>query len=213
MRESSRKTPPAGGDAARRLFVFLFCRGIASQAICLGMRPAKLCFAPVGDCIPDRNDPPPQGQGNRIPPSPPTSSNPRHSGIFIPPANDSAIATLRWRNENIRNPPRQHAESPTRPCRPLVVPKRRLGMRPAKRRFALPPEKKPRHSGIFIPPANDSAIATLRWRNENIRNPPRQHAESPTRPCRPPCRSQAPLGNASREAPLRLFNQPPFRRE
>ena len=36
MRESSRTAPPAGGDAARGLFVFLFCRGIASQAQSLG---------------------------------------------------------------------------------------------------------------------------------------------------------------------------------
>ena len=27
----------------------------------------------------------------------------RHSGIFIPPARDSGIAVLRWRNENVRN--------------------------------------------------------------------------------------------------------------
>ena len=36
MREGSRTAPPAGGDAARGLFVFLFCRGIASQAKSLG---------------------------------------------------------------------------------------------------------------------------------------------------------------------------------
>ena len=41
MREGSRTAPPAGGDAARGLFVFLFCRGIASQARRLGMRLAK----------------------------------------------------------------------------------------------------------------------------------------------------------------------------
>ena len=41
MREGSRTAPPAGGDAARGLFVFLFCRGIASQALCLGMPPRE----------------------------------------------------------------------------------------------------------------------------------------------------------------------------
>ena len=51
---------------------------------------------------------------------------------------------------------------------PPVVPKRRLGMRPAKRRFA----PLYRHSGIFIPPAHNSATAIFHQRNENIRNPP-----------------------------------------
>ena len=37
----------------------------------------------------------------------------RHSGIFIPPAYDSGIAVLRWRNENIRNLPRQRVVTPT----------------------------------------------------------------------------------------------------
>ena len=36
--------------------------------------------------------------------SPPPVAPPcRHSGIFIPPAQDSGIADLRWRNENVRN--------------------------------------------------------------------------------------------------------------
>ena len=64
------------------------------------MRPAKLCFAPVGDCIPDRNDPPPQEHSNGVPPPP----YHRHFGIFIPPAHDFGIVNWRWRNENVRNP-------------------------------------------------------------------------------------------------------------
>ena len=118
------------------------------------------------------------------------------------------------------------------PCRPpSVVPKLCLGMRPRdasprssaspawesllrpspvvpKRRFA-PLHRQHRHSGIFIPPARNSATAIFHQRNENIRNPPtiglglRRGGRPPPPLSSPPCRSQAPLGNASREAPLR----------
>ena len=121
------------------------CRPLSFPISAWECVPAKLCFAsaPVGDCIPDRNDPPPPNIPLRFR----TRSVPcRHSGIFIPPDPDSGIVNHRWRNENIRNPLRHAVMSPHRSPAPLT------------------PE---------IPPVV-------------------------------PCRSQAPLGNASREAPLRL---------
>ena len=58
------------------------------------------------------------------------------------------------RDENIRNPPRQRAESPTekrvapQPCRPPVVPKLCLGMRLAKLCLANPPTNANPKSGV-----------------------------------------------------------------
>ena len=46
-------TSPPAGDAGRPT----------------STRPKPRCPVPVGDCIPDRNDPPPQGRGSGIPPS------------------------------------------------------------------------------------------------------------------------------------------------
>ena len=66
------------------------------------MPPAKPRFAPVGDCIPDRNDPPPRQQRteskNQHPPSH------CHRGIFISPQ----------RNENIRDLRRTAGMTPHR---------------------------------------------------------------------------------------------------
>ena len=143
MREGSRTAPPAGGDAARGLFVFLFCRGIASQAQSLG-----------------------------------TTTNPPpccHSRIFIPPAPESAIVNSRWRNENIRNLLRQAVVISHRSPAPLareipyifVVPKRRLGMRPAKRRFAPPRaiiQKGISSSRLSLSPSRTSRILSIRLR-------------------------------------------------
>ena len=44
----------------------------------------------------------------------------RHFGIFIPPARDSGIAVLRWRNENVRNLRRQAVVSFHRSPDPLA---------------------------------------------------------------------------------------------
>ena len=53
-----------------------------------------------------------EGVKQSPPPVAPCRHNCRHSGIFIPPAQDSGIAHWRWRNENVRNLWRQRVGTP-----------------------------------------------------------------------------------------------------
>ena len=201
------------------------------------MRPAKLCLAPPPNATPHRPQAPPpvvprspasRRSGIASPTgtihprasreqSPKTSTPPSHChrGIFISPQ----------RNENIRDLRRTAGMTPHRnPAPPIVphpkkivlpvVPKRRLGMRPAKRRFAPLPigEQSPKtnntpsycHRGIFISPQ----------RNENIRDLRRTAGMTPHRNPAPPIvphpkKIVIPVVPKRRFAPLPIGEQSP----
>ena len=115
------------------------------------MRPAKRRFAPVGDCIPDRNAPPPQGRENRVPPRQAEIWNDRKTGR-------DTIALSR---------PDPHSPNPNHQRSPHAHPRPHQSPRPPPRRRIV----RPRHRGVqrrnpwrVRPPLNQAAYKQ-RWRS------------------------------------------------